>query len=60
VIPQKLLQNHGAMSHIQQQCSVFIIVDLIESKSVATELSVMEHAWGHPQAGVIISRIFIL
>jgi hypothetical protein len=35
-------------------------VDLIESKSVATELSVMEHAWGQLQAGVIISKIFIL
>jgi hypothetical protein len=34
-------------------------VDLIESKSVATELSVTENAWGQLQAGVIVSRILI-
>jgi len=55
VTHQKLLQNHGTMSHI-----VSINVDLSESRSVATVINVMEHAWGPLQAGVIISKIFIL
>jgi hypothetical protein len=40
------LHDHGAMSHIRQQYSVIISVDLVESKSGAKELSVMEHDWG--------------